>query len=106
MIPALTAQQWAERPELRGELQAALNLPCMLAALATLREGALATMTIPPGFPSNMDPSLALNLITAQKTGGLNFLKNLTGLPILDNTKMAHIRALSEPALETPQPTS
>jgi len=106
MIPALTPTQWAERPELRAELQAALALPCMQAAMATLKEGGLATMTIPKGFPVNMDPMLALSLTNAQKAGGLNFLKNLIGLPNLSTGMMDHLRALSDPAIETPQPTN
>lgn len=104
MIPALTATQWAQRPDLRAELQAALNLPCMLAALATLREGALASLNI-SGFPSTMDPMQAIALVTAQKNGGLNFLKNLTSLPNLDTARMDAMRALSDPASETPPTT-
>ncbi len=78
----------------------------MVAALSTLREGGMASMTIPKGFPATMDPLTAFALVNAQKAGGLNFIANLTGLPRLDTTKLDALRALSDPALETPQPTS
>lgn len=96
----LTAAQWAERPDLRAELAQALAIPAVAAALDTLERGGFATMVVPPGFPSNMDALTAMALTNAQRAGGLNFLKTLRGLPHLENSRMAAIRAASDPATE------